>query len=164
MITRLFAGPLFVVALTVPAILRAADATPDKNTDSKQAVATPPASIPDPTNDALLDSVKFKGRLPSGWGKLGISDSQKQSIYKIQAAYVLQIDPLKKQLSDIEAKRDAEIRNVLTVAQQKALADNASAKVAKKAAAADAKKTTTSDAKPVAPSSNSTAKVAGTTK
>jgi hypothetical protein len=76
--------------------------------------------------------------LPSGWGKLGITDPQKQAIYKVEDTYADQLDRLRKQISDIEAKRDADMRSILTDAQQKRLGDKpdkAEAKAAKKAAA-----------------------------
>jgi len=36
--------------------------------------------------------VKVKGFLPMNWGKIGLSDDQKQEIYKIQAKYGGEID------------------------------------------------------------------------
>jgi hypothetical protein len=62
----------------------------------------------------------LKGRLPANYAKL-VDATQRQKIYAIQAQYLKEIDDLKKKLLDLEAKRDAEIRAVLTEKQQKEL-------------------------------------------
>ncbi|HTQ40680.1 MAG TPA: hypothetical protein VMJ32_16780 [Pirellulales bacterium] len=131
--------------MTFPVILRGADDQSNKATDAKQTANAPATATAAPAAAAATDSTsatddaKAKGRLPSGWGKLGITDAQKQSIYKVEASYETKIESLRKQLSDLETQRDADIRNLLTDAQHKQLDDAASAKSAKKAAAADAK-------------------------
>jgi hypothetical protein len=140
------AGSLLCVALSVPAVLHAADAKPDKAAEATAAATStstaPVAANADSTTDAKTENGKLKGRLPSGWGKLGITDPQKLAIYKVEATYADQLDSLRKQIADVEAKRDADMRNILTDAQQKRLGDKpdkAEAKAAKKAAAAEAK-------------------------
>jgi Spy/CpxP family protein refolding chaperone len=149
MLTKFSAGYLLCVALAAPAVLRAADAKSDKaaaapaastaatsNTAAANAATSNTAAS---TTDANADNSKVKGRLPTGWGKLGITDVQKQAIYKVEATYDAQLDSLRKQVTDLEAKRAADMRNVLTAAQQKQLDDMATAKSTKKAAAAEAK-------------------------
>jgi Spy/CpxP family protein refolding chaperone len=140
MTTKFFVGSLLCVVLAVPVALRAADSKSEKSADAKPAAAAPTdSSTADATTDSKLDNAKIKGRLPSGWGKLGVTDAQKQSIYKIQMTYDGQMDALKKQLSDLEAKRLADMRNILTDAQQKKLDDKSDSKATKKTAVADAK-------------------------
>jgi hypothetical protein len=182
MMAKFCAGSLLLVALSVPAILSAADAKSDTTPDAKQTAVTPAGSSTAPSNtsnsapDTRTDNIKINGRVPSGWGKLGLTEVQKQAIYKVQATYDAQLDALRTQLSDLEAKRDADMRTVLTAAQQKQLGNNAEAKVAKKATAADAKnnappavvgsttKTSKTDPKRGASSADSSTTVAETTK
>lgn len=64
-----------------------------------------------------------KGRLPQHFGKLELDDKQKQQIYVIQASYDKKIDKLEDELREAKAKRDSEIFDVLTKAQQKTLTD-----------------------------------------
>jgi hypothetical protein len=92
----------------------------------------------------------LKGRLPAGYAKI-VDETQRQKIYGIQAKYASKIDDLQKQLQDLTAKRDSEIRGVLTADQQKKLdeatGDTSKAKSMKKAAsdskATDSKKSST---------------------
>jgi Spy/CpxP family protein refolding chaperone len=65
--------------------------------------------------------VKAKGMLPQYWGKLGLSDEQKQNIYKIQGKYNEEIDKLEAKIKDLKATRDKEARAVLTADQRKKL-------------------------------------------
>jgi Spy/CpxP family protein refolding chaperone len=62
-----------------------------------------------------------KGRLPQYYSKADVDEKQKAEIYKIQADYEAQIDKLTAELTALKAKRDAEIRAVLTKEQQKKL-------------------------------------------
>lgn len=62
-----------------------------------------------------------KGRLPQYYSKVDVDDKQRAEIYKIQAGYDAQIDKLTTELTALKAKRDAEVRAVLTKDQQKKL-------------------------------------------
>jgi len=64
---------------------------------------------------------KIKGQLPPNWGKLGLTDEQKQKVYKIQADYRDKIADLEKQIKDLEDKRKADMEKVLTDEQKKRL-------------------------------------------
>lgn len=64
---------------------------------------------------------KAKGRVPAYFGQVGLSDEQKETIYGIQGQYNEQIGALKKQITDLTSKRDAEVEAVLTDAQKKQL-------------------------------------------
>lgn len=67
--------------------------------------------------------VKVKGFLPANWGKIGLSDDQKQDVYKIQAKYGGEIDKLEAKIRDLKATRDKEMKAVLTAEQKKKLED-----------------------------------------
>ncbi len=58
------------------------------------------------------------GRLPPGY-TIVVSKAQRTKIYAIQDSYQKQIDDLKKQIEQIEGKRDAEIASVLDDEQKK---------------------------------------------
>jgi len=80
-----------------------------------------PQTDPDPPVDSAADSSTFHGRLPSHYIQVGVTDVQRQKIYSIQALYDARITALKAQLNEATAKRDAEVRAVLTSDQQKQL-------------------------------------------
>jgi Spy/CpxP family protein refolding chaperone len=67
------------------------------------------------------DSGKAKGRLPANYGKIGLTDEQKQSIYDIMAKYKKESDDLDKKVRDLNTKRKSEIDMVLNEDQKKAL-------------------------------------------
>jgi hypothetical protein len=67
----------------------------------------------------LDPAVKVKGSLPPNWGKLGLSDDQKQSIYKIQGKYGEELDKLDAKIRELKAARDKEMRALLTAEQKK---------------------------------------------
>jgi hypothetical protein len=82
-------------------------------------------------------------RVPNHFGQLGLSDAQKESIYKIQGKHTPQIDALEKQLDDLRAQMLKECESVLTGPQKQML-------VERRASASDArtKKTSSAPAKP----------------
>lgn len=112
---KVFLSSLVALALISPTLF-AADEPADKGAAKK---ATAKA---DAKTDAKADAGEgaLKGRLPANYSKI-VDATQRQKIYAIQANYVTQLEGLKKQLLDLEAKRDAEIRGVLTEKQQKQL-------------------------------------------
>jgi hypothetical protein len=64
---------------------------------------------------------KVKGKLPAYWGKIGLTDAQKQDVYKLQGKYGMEIDKLKAKIAELESTRDKEMKAVLTDDQKKAL-------------------------------------------
>lgn len=76
-------------------------------------------------------AAKVKGQLPQGWGKIGLTDDQKQKVYKVQAKYNEQIDKLEAQIKELKEKRDQERYEVLTAEQKKRLKDASEPKGAK---------------------------------
>jgi Spy/CpxP family protein refolding chaperone len=105
---KLLLSSIVALALVSPTLF-AADEPATKSTAKKAA-----ADKADAAEGAL------KGQLPSGYAKI-VDATQRQKIYAIQTQYAKDIDDLKKKLVDLEAKRDAEIRAVLTEKQQKEL-------------------------------------------
>ncbi len=47
---------------------------------------------------------KFRGRLPNNYGKVGISDTQRKTIYGIQAGYRKQLVALTQQIAELKSK------------------------------------------------------------
>lgn len=80
------------------------------------------------------DEEKAAGRLPNNYGKLGLNDKQKKSIYAAQTKYGAEISALIKQVEELRAKRDAEVEGVLT-AEQKVKLQELQSETAKKTAA-----------------------------
>ncbi len=98
-------------------------ATPtDSSTTAKPAGRTGP---PDVTH-----------RVPSGYSKLGLTDQQKEKLYKIQAEYYPKIHDLETKADALREKREKEFESVLTAPQKRLLAEAAQ----QKKAAAEAKK------------------------
>lgn len=64
---------------------------------------------------------KLRGQLPPNWGKLGLSEEQKQKIYQIQNKYNGEIARLDALVKELRSKRDMEMRAVLTEEQKKRL-------------------------------------------
>jgi hypothetical protein len=64
---------------------------------------------------------KVKGMLPQYWGRLGLSDEQKQSIYKIQNKHDAEIDKLEAKIKELKDVRLREMRAVLSADQKKKL-------------------------------------------
>jgi hypothetical protein len=60
-------------------------------------------------------------RVPAYFGQVGLTDAQKESIYKVRAKYVDKIDALQKQLDDLNAQMMTECETVLTEPQKKLL-------------------------------------------
>lgn len=65
--------------------------------------------------------VKAKGFLPQNWAKIGLTDDQKQEIYKIQGKHNPEIDKLEAKIKEIKGTRDKEMKGVLSADQKKRL-------------------------------------------
>jgi TolA-binding protein len=61
---------------------------------------------------------KVRGVLPQHYRQLGLSDEQRQAIYKIQNEYSDKIDDMQKKIDDIKAERNAKYLKSLTKAQR----------------------------------------------
>jgi TolA-binding protein len=61
---------------------------------------------------------KARGVLPLHYRQLGLSDEQRQTIYKIQNDYSDKIDDLQKKIDEMKAERNAKYLKALTKAQR----------------------------------------------
>jgi hypothetical protein len=62
--------------------------------------------------------VKLRGTLPAHWKSLGLTDGQKQQVYKVRATYTAKIDALRDQIRAlVDAEKD-ELEKLLTEAQK----------------------------------------------
>jgi TolA-binding protein len=66
-------------------------------------------------------AVKFKGSLPSRWGQIGLSEDQKQHVYKIQSQYRDEIDKLQAKIEELKSQQKKEMEKLLTEEQKKRL-------------------------------------------
>lgn len=78
---------------------------------------------PSSSKPAAVEEEKITGRLPNNYGKLGLSDKQKKSIYAAQSKYATEINALIRQVEELREKRDAEVGAVLTAEQKVKLAE-----------------------------------------
>jgi hypothetical protein len=92
------------------------------------AVASPWVAGQDPAKPKD-PAPKMRGQLPPNWGKLGLSDEQKQKVYAAQTKYREKIDTLKKQMADLLDQEKKEMEGVLTDAQKSRLREIVSGKV-----------------------------------
>lgn len=78
--------------------------------------------------DKKDDNPKLKGVLPANWTKLGLTDEQKQKVYKVQADFDAKKDALEKQLKELKTQEKGEMEKVLTDAQKARLKEINSSK------------------------------------
>jgi translation initiation factor 2B subunit (eIF-2B alpha/beta/delta family) len=65
----------------------------------------------------------IKGKLPANYSKLGLTDEQKQAVYKAQAKYAEKIDKLKAEIKALQAEEKKDVEAVLTPEQKKRLVE-----------------------------------------
>src|SRR5438067_9212498 len=63
-------------------------------------------------------ATKFRGQLYAKWRELGLTDEQKQRIYKIQSEYRTKIDELEKKVKELRREERSKAEAVLTAAQK----------------------------------------------
>ena len=61
---------------------------------------------------------KFRGQLYAKWKDLGLTDEQKQRVYKIQSEYRIKIDELDKKIKALRREERSKAEEVLTAAQK----------------------------------------------
>jgi Spy/CpxP family protein refolding chaperone len=71
--------------------------------------------------DEPKDTTKFKGQLPQYWGQLGLTDEQKQKVYKLQGKANEQIEKLQQQINELKEKAKKDRMEILTAEQKKRL-------------------------------------------
>jgi len=60
-------------------------------------------------------------RVPAYFGQLGLTNEQRESIYKIQAKHLPKIEALEKQIAQIRAQNLTECEGILTASQKQIL-------------------------------------------
>src|SRR5262245_41994761 len=135
------AAPPPAIAVNNQANLPAAEQKTVAQPVAVAALPVQPEARPEPAPQAAADAppetaanAAFHGRLPAHYTQVGVTELQRQKIYSIQGSYDAKITLLKNQLNEATAKRDAEVRGVLTADQQKQL-DKLSGAAAKAQAA-----------------------------
>ena len=86
----------------------------------------------DKKEDKKDPPTKIVGVLPANWGKLGLSDDQKQQVYKLQKEYKDKIDVLEKQIKALKEEERMKREAVLTDEQKQKLKDILSGKFGEK--------------------------------
>jgi len=87
----------------------------------------PDAKLNEPVaeeKEYLLDVSEARaktGRVPNGFGQIGLTRDQKERIYGIQAAYSERIKELEAELEQLKSEQVVQIKNVLTDAQKTAI-------------------------------------------
>jgi hypothetical protein len=70
------------------------------------------------TKDDTRPSARLRGQLPPNYRQLGLSEEQRQSIYKIQNEFSDKIEDLEKQIEKLKTERGRAYVKVLTKAQK----------------------------------------------
>lgn len=140
---------LLLIAATLTTAVLALAVRPSQSYDAapgRSAAVLVPALAAQPAGpEAPTSKRKSVRRLPSYYGQVGLSDAQREAIYRLQEAYAEQLDVLEKQLETLKGRRDQEIENVLSPAQKQRLRQLLEAAARRRAA-----RSTTTAAKPVA--------------
>jgi hypothetical protein len=64
---------------------------------------------------------KTKGQLPQGWSKLGLTEDQKEQVYKLNAEHKEAVDKLKEEIAKLDAQLVKKRLAVLNDEQRKKL-------------------------------------------
>ena len=90
-----FAIPMLVAGLLTSGFLLGQD----KKTDTKEPVI-------------------ISKTLPRYYRQLGLSDKQKDNIYKVRASYAVKIKELQNQINELKGKEKGDLEKILTAAQK----------------------------------------------
>src|SRR5215204_5040750 len=93
------------------------------------AVVTSPWVVGDEPVRGREPAPKMRGQLPQNWGKLGLSDEQKQKVYEVQAKHRAKIEALERQMAELKDQQKKEMDGILTTAQKARLREILSGKV-----------------------------------
>ena len=86
------------------------------------------AKMPAKGKDGKDGTSKGRGQLPTYWGQLGLTDLQKQNVYKIQGKHNEESDKLELQIKEMKVKMVEERGKILTPEQKSRLEDILKAK------------------------------------
>ena len=79
--------------------------------------AEPPANAAEAAKSNAEDE-KRRGPLPAYFGKIGVSDEQREKLYDIQDEYEARLEELRQQLKALVRERDAKLESLLTPGQK----------------------------------------------
>lgn len=98
-----------------------------QETEKKPAASAPATTQEKPAavqpKPAATQRRQPAGRLPNYYGQLGLSNEQRLKVYAVQAKYAEEIQALRKQIAELEAKRDGEIDALCTETQKTQLGE-----------------------------------------
>jgi len=106
-----------VVLLALLCLVVSGDATTPQRVVAQETESPETAEEPAPPKTRK----KPRGRVPNHYGKIGLTNEQKDEIYAIQAKYREQIDTLQEQINEIQQEEASEIYLVLTDNQKESL-------------------------------------------
>lgn len=89
----------------------------------QSAVSVGIAQTPATGEKPAAESEDRRGPLPFYFGKLGLSDEQKDKLYTLQEDYDKKLEPLREQLKKLVAERDQKMEAALTPGQKLRLAE-----------------------------------------
>jgi hypothetical protein len=73
----------------------------------------------DPKKDPDKDpTIRVRGTLPPHFKSLGLTDDQKQNVYKLRNRYTAKIDALKQQIHDLQEEEKDALEKLLTEGQK----------------------------------------------
>lgn len=96
---------VFGLLILVGANLRGQDET-------EPAANTPSAAKPEAAEE------ERRGPLPTYFGKIGVSDEQREKLYDVQEEYEARLEELRQQLKALVRERDAKLESLLTPGQK----------------------------------------------
>ena len=109
---------LSIVGLSIdPAIAQ------DKKEDKKEEAKDKKSEVKKEDVKDKKEVGKVKGQLPAYWKNIGISDDQKQNVYKIQSKYRSKIDEHQSEIAKLKTEEKKELEKVLTEDQKKKLVE-----------------------------------------
>ncbi|VTS03397.1 unnamed protein product [Tuwongella immobilis] len=123
---RIRIGSAIILGLLMFGVTAQGQETKDKNGPSK----TSPTNAGSQTDSKASDAekkkpeepmTKVKGYLPANWKQLGLTDDQKQEIYKRQAYHRAKVKMLEAEIEKIKSEERTSLEAVLTDLQKKRL-------------------------------------------
>ena len=96
---------------------------PKKDDVKKDDVKKDDPKMPAKVKDGKDGTSKGRGQLPTYWGQLGLTDLQKQNVYKIQGKHNEESDKLELQIKEMKGKMVEERSKILTPEQKTRLED-----------------------------------------
>ncbi|MFW6169220.1 MAG: hypothetical protein ACODAD_01940 [Planctomycetota bacterium] len=113
MVVGLFSGVLLAALLVAPTVGQ--EKPPEEGADPPKKVESESPSTP--SIDDPKERKRLRLRLPTYYGRV-VTDTQREEIYRIQAKYNSNILRLKEELESLSAKRDSEVKGVLSEEQR----------------------------------------------